>query len=223
MTPEKNSTLITALENERRYVARELHDGVAQTVQQLGLYGGICRKLLERNDTESLAEQLAEMEGRIHAASMQVREMIADFRPPLVEPNSGLLEYIQFAIDTHHERQGASVSYRNRLGNQVPQLSAQQILTISRIIQEALLNIRKHAAAQNVLFDVAIQGKQLILTIADDGCGFDVDGIEHRAPDKGGAGLQNMRARANAIGGGIKIGKGTTDGGTAVMVTLPVN
>lgn len=222
MTLEKNSALITALENERRYVARELHDGVAQTVQQLGLYGGICRKLLERNDMERLAEQLAEMEERIHAASMQVREMIADFRPPLVEPDSGLLEYVQFAIDTHHERQGPPVSYRNRLGNQIPPLSAQQILTLSRIIQEALLNVRKHAAAQNVLFDVAIQNQQLILTIADDGCGFD-DRIEQRSSDKGGAGLQNMRARANAIGGGVKIGQGTTDGGTAVFLTLPID
>ncbi len=169
-----------------------------------------------------LVEQLLEMEERINVASGQVRDMIADFRPPLVEPGSGLIEYLDFAVKIHHERGGAPITFRNRLGQVVPHLSAQKILTLSRIVQEALFNIRKHAAADNVLLDLTATERYLTLTVADDGRGFDIDEVEHRSPDKGGAGLQNMRARAKAVGGGVRITQGTTEGGTAVILTLPL-
>jgi glucose-6-phosphate-specific signal transduction histidine kinase len=60
--------LLETLENERRYVARELHDGVAQTTLQLGLQAGICNKLLERGNLEMLAKELAELEKRVLVA-----------------------------------------------------------------------------------------------------------------------------------------------------------
>jgi len=222
MKHERNE-LIQALENERRYIARELHDGVAQTALQLGLYGGICKKLVERGEMDMLVEQLTEMEGRIQLVSAQVRELIADFRPPLVEPGSGLLEYLQQAIDIHHDRKGATVTYRNRLTDDVPQYSIQEIVNLSRIVQEALLNIRKHAQANNVLIDLSGDDKHILIIIADDGVGFDIDEVEHRPVDKGGAGLQNMHARASALDGSLKITKGTRDGGTAVRITIPIN
>ena len=79
---DQAARLLDALEDERRYVARELHDSVAQTTLQLGLQAGICRKLLERGNLEMLSRELANLEERIQVASRQVREIISDMRPP---------------------------------------------------------------------------------------------------------------------------------------------
>src|SRR6187401_2349935 len=99
--------LLDALEEERRYVARELHDRVAQTTLQLGLQAGICRKLLERGNLEMLARELANLEERIQVAYHQVREMISIMRPPVVEANASLTDYVDHELDIHHQQGGA--------------------------------------------------------------------------------------------------------------------
>src|SRR5688572_29241532 len=107
---DQATQLLDALEDERRYVARELHDSVAQTTLQLGLQAGICRKLLERGNLEMLGRELANLEERIQVASRQVREMISDMRPPLVEPEASLVDYLEHEIKIHQERGGPQVT-----------------------------------------------------------------------------------------------------------------
>lgn len=99
-----NQILLDALENERRYTAKEMHDGVAQTTLQLGLQAGICRKLLERNNLEMLALELAQLEEQVQKASGQVRDLIQDLRPPTIEAKGDLDEYVRYVIDVHLER-----------------------------------------------------------------------------------------------------------------------
>lgn len=215
-----NKTTLTALENERRYVARELHDGVAQTTLQLGLQAGICHKLLERGNLEMLAGELVELEKRIQLASRQVRETIADMRPPQFEPEADLQTYIEYAIETHLERGGAPIEYQSRLSGQ-SELSPQQKLTLFRIIQEALLNIRKHAEANNIRLRVSDNDYNLYLVISDNGQGFDPIEIEARPVDKGGSGLANLHARAEALGGSLTITRNLTAEGIEVKLILP--
>ena len=212
--------LLNTLEDERRYVARELHDGVAQTTLQLGLQAGICRKMLERGNLDMLANELAELEKRIQTASGQVRDLIADMRPPQIEPEADLDEYIQRAIDTHLGRGGAPVECRFEISN-FPSMSSQQRLTIFRIVQEALLNIRKHAHAKNVRLTLADNGKGVNLVIADNGQGFDTEQVKNRPLDKGGAGLANLHIRVQAIGGRLTVARDSTGQWTEVAVTLP--
>lgn len=214
-------TLLNALENERRYVARELHDGVAQTTLQLGLQAGICNKLLERGNLEMLASELAQLEQRVQLASSQVRELIADMRPPQLEPEADLDEYIQQAIDVHAERGGPPVAYDSQVSGQPAPLTGQQRLTLYRIIQEALLNVRKHAAAQNVRLAVADHDGNFLVTIADNGKGFDPEELAARPVDKGGAGLANLRVRAQALGGSLTIARDPTGSWTEVRLSLP--
>lgn len=216
-----SEALLTALEDERRYMARELHDGVAQTTLQLGLQAGICSKLLERGDLEMLADELAELEKRIRLASSQVRELIADMRPPQLDPQASLNEYIEQAIETHLERGGPPIEVQAQLAGQSPQLTVQQRLTLFRIIQEALLNVRKHAEAQNVRLTLSGDEAGLQVTIADNGQGFDPTEVEARPVDKGGAGLTNLRARAQALGGSLSISRDSTGGWTVVKAKLP--
>jgi len=216
-----NHNLLTALENERRYVASELHDDVAQTALQLGLQVGICNKLIQRNKMDMLIEQLGQLDERAQLVSSQIRAMITDMRPPLVDEQVGLAEYLEQLIEIHHQRNGAPVTFRQRVAGQSLDLSLSQKLTMSRIVQEALLNIRKHAEAKNILLDLSEDNRYIYLTIADDGKGFNPAESVNPQTGKGGAGLANLYLRAEAVGGTLKITKGTTTSGTAIMMALP--
>jgi signal transduction histidine kinase len=212
--------LLEALETERNYVAKELHDGVAQSTLQLGLQAGICQKLMGIGKLDMLADELAQLEERIQLASRQVREIIGDMRPPIVEPEATLDDYIRSAIDIHIQRGGPPVTYEFGWPEDPPDFSHTKIVALVRIIQEALFNTRKHARAQNVSLTLSVEDGALYVVIADDGQGFDVTELETRSVAKGGAGITNMRMRARAIGGSLDISGGTTRSGTEIVLRL---
>lgn len=224
MSEKPDQLLLDALEIERRYTAKELHDGIAQTTLQLGLQIGICRKLLERNNFEMLAGELVQLEDRIHKASGQVRDLIQDLRPPtLPEENAVTLnDFIQYAIDVHIQRSGPPVAYQYRINDSEVRLSGPQLLGLMRIVQEGLLNVRKHAAAQNVRLTVSAEQGNLYMTLADDGKGFDTAEVESRLMNKGGVGLTNLQMRTRAVGGVVTVARDTTGNGTKITVILPI-
>lgn len=220
MTEQENSLLI-ALENERRYVARELHDGVAQTTLQVGLQVGLCRKLLEAGKLDALASELDQLESHSQRASAQVREVIGDMRPPKVEPEAGLDAYIEHLIEVHIERGGPPITYQNDWQDDSPDFAPVQFLTMIRIIQEALLNARKHAKAEKIQLSFSVSDEAWMVTVSDDGHGFDSLEVETRSVDKGGAGIANMHARAQFLGGTLAISRNILGQGTKVALTIP--
>lgn len=217
---EVSSELQTA-ENERSYVARELHDGVAHTTQQIILQAGLCRKLLERRRLETLAEELATLEARVQYASQQVRDLIADLRPPHGEPDALFVEWVRAEIDTHLNRGGPPTEFELQADRPIPRLPDTTRIALIRILQEALLNTRKHARAQQVRVTLALDDKLLRLTVQDDGQGFSPSELRARPPDAGGAGLQAMRARARALGGEFRVQTGPWQG-TQVEANIPI-
>jgi signal transduction histidine kinase len=177
--------------------------------------------MLERGKVQMLAEELAELEQRIQLVSNQVRELIGDMRPPHVEPHADLPEYIQHAVEIHMQRGGPPVETVNELSNSPPALSPLHLLALARIVQEALLNVRKHARASRVRLTLANNADYLHVTISDDGQGFDPAGAEALSTDRGGAGLANLRARAELIGGELLIGRDASGEWTEVKLALP--
>lgn len=218
-----NQTLLDALENERRYAAKELHDGIAQTALQLGLQVRICQKLLERNDFESLTGELARLEERIDWASHQVRALIQDLRPPALELGQpGLQDYIQYAVDLHRQRGGVVASYQHEIADGLLQLSVEQMLGLMRIVQEALLHVRKISGARRVWLTVSTKANTLFLTMVDDGKGFDTMlDLDHQS-DRDTEKFSNLQARAEAVGGSLTVERNTESPGTRITVTVPV-
>ncbi|MCB0163595.1 MAG: hypothetical protein KDI79_05170 [Anaerolineae bacterium] len=210
-----SETLLNALENERRYVAKELHDGVAQTTLQLGLQAGICGKLLERGSFERLAAELNQLEERIQLASRQIREVISDMRPPAVEETAGLEVYIDALIEDHIHRGGPPVNFQFDWGETEANLSQAAKLTLTRVVQEALLNIRKHARAGQVWVNFSIDPHYACVTVTDDGQGVDL------AQQKHGSGLENMKVRLEALGGSLSGVRPPAGTGTQLIVRLP--
>lgn len=210
-----SETLLNALENERRYVAKELHDGVAQTTLQLGLQAGICGKLLERGKLELLATELAQLEERIQLASRQIREVISDMRPPAVEETAGLKVYIESLIEDHTRRGGPPVNFEFDWGGTEANLSQAEKLTLTRVIQEALLNIRKHAQAEQVWVSFSIDPQNACVTVIDNGRGVALN------QQKRGSGLENMGTRLEALGGSLTLGRPPQGQGTQLIARLP--
>ncbi len=141
-------------------------------------------------------------------------------RRPQIEPDADLNEYIQRAIDGHLERGGPPVECDCNT-SEFPPHSSQQKLALYRVVQEALLNIRKHADAKYVRIIMANDDNDFSLTISDDGKGFDLNEVDARPIDKGGAGLSNLQIRAQIVGGILAIGRDISEKWTEVKITLP--
>ena len=215
------SDALQMVENERRYVARELHDGVAQTTQQLILQASLCRKLLERRRLDMLAQELSGLEARAQHASNQVRELITDMRPPRAEASAPVVEWLRAEIDAHLTRGGPPTEFELQTREPIPDLPGEVRVALVRILQEALLNARKHAKARQMQVTLSLQDALLRLTVADDGQGFSPIELRARPTDQGGAGLQAMRARALALGGQFRVETGVGQG-TRVEASIPL-
>jgi signal transduction histidine kinase len=168
-----------------------------------------------------LARELAQLEERLQLASRQVREMINDMRPPLVAPEATLDDYLQYVIEIHNQRGGPPVAYQFEVNGEVLELTTSQMLALARGVQEALLNIRKHARAEQSYLTVTAQADQLSITIGDNGQGFDPAEVESLPVDKGGAGLANLRTRVEVSGGTLNLTSGSTGKGTEITINLP--
>lgn len=212
--------LLTALEQERRYIAKELHDGVAQTTLQLGLQAGICSKLLERGNYKMLATELTQLEARVQMASKQVREMIGDMRPPAIEEDAGLIDHIKAAVDVHTERGGPQVTLNGVEAANALDISKIEMVALTRVVQEALLNIRKHARATDVRLTLTAKNNAVCLTVTDNGQGSAKFEAGSSPAVKVDAGLENMRARLEAVGGSLQIVRNPEGNGTQVAACL---
>lgn len=219
--------LLNALENERRYVARELHDGVAQTALQLGLQIGICRKMLDKGRTDMLTDELVQLEERIQLAARQIREMIADMRPPKFEDElplaeASLTQTMAYLAGLHQERGGPQVEFVDNWGGEFPpSLDDLGRLVLVRILSEALFNVRKHAEASKTWLRLEQDTNNYYAVVADNGQGFNIEAVRASPVDKGGAGLANLYARAEAIGGVVVIARNKNSAGISVVLKLP--
>jgi signal transduction histidine kinase len=199
-----------AVVEERERLAREIHDGLAQTLSLLSMQVGQARSLLSSGDADGLATELREMSRVIDAGYEEVREAITSLR--LAAPKGAdwvdwLEEYV-YDFGVRHDL--SAEVYRPTNMNPLV-LPPHQEVHLTRIVQEALNNVRKHARARQVSMALIPNGRKLKLRIEDDGRGFDME----RAQSRGGRyGLSTMKERAELLGGSLKVqsapGLGTT-------------
>lgn len=213
------SDSLTIAENERRFVAQELHDHVIQTILQINMQVSICKRYLELGNIAETTGELNNLEAQVTTVSQQLRDLIADLRPPLSDEGT-FQSILQKQIEIHHQRGGPRV--RLIQTDSIPiEPPGSQKLALARIIQEGLLNIRKHAQATQVTISLEQKDSQLELTIADDGIGFDDALIPNPFAEKGGAGMVNMQIRANAIGAKFDI-ESQPNQGTTLKIIVPL-
>lgn len=202
--------IIKAQEDERQRVARDIHDGPAQSMSNVVLKAEICERLIDV-DFERAKTELQNLKRIVRESLQDVRKIIYNLRPMSLD-DLGLVPTLQRYIMTFQEESGIAVSFKTRgvYDDIRPVIS----LTVFRIVQEAISNVNKHAGAQNVTINLEFFDKELKLYVYDDGKGFKVENLKVKNDDmNSGFGLFSMRERVELLGGDFQIssepGKGT--------------
>ncbi len=200
--------LVGALEEERRRLRRDLHDGLGPQLSSQTLTLTAARQLLHQQPAEADA-LLGEAIKHAQAAVTDIRRIVYDLRPPALD-DLGLAG----ALRAQAEEFGSSgVHFTVRTPDRLPLLPAAVEVAFYRIAQEALTNVVKHAQAQNCTLSLTVEGG-LSLEVADDGRGL----ANNR---RAGVGLTSMCQRAAELGGQCQITAGPA-GGTRVLARLPL-
>jgi signal transduction histidine kinase len=201
--------VVAAQEEERRRLALELHDetGQALTSILLGLkaIGGAKSK-------ENAERAEADVRALVVQALQDVRALAVELRPSALD-DFGLGPAVERLAQTFGERSGISTTVETHLAERLP---PELETTLYRVVQEALSNVVKHAAARHVSIVLAQRGSSVAATIDDDGAGFDEAEVR---PDA--LGLTGMRERLALVGGALEI-ESTPGRGTTVAAQVPV-
>jgi PAS domain S-box-containing protein len=200
-----------AANEERANLARELHDSVTQALFSMGLTARALELLLDR-DPDAAKQKLAELRELQKDALAEMRTLIFELRPQGLETD-GLAQALRNHGAAVQSRTGMSVSVEVEYDERLP-LDMEE--SLYRIAQEALHNVVKHANAEHARIVLRQAGRELKLSVEDDGVGFD----PNLAP-RGHLGLVGMRQRAERIGAELDIHK-RPGGGSKVRVSLPL-
>jgi len=202
-------------EAERARLAREIHDGPAQALANTVMRLQFVEQMVKQRPDEVELE-LARLRAAIQASLRDVRRFIFNLRPASLS-DAGLLATLKYYCQDFSDQFGIPVEVN------LPEslaISPDQELVVFRVIQEALQNIQKHAEATGVVVNIQQrQGGPLVVTIADDGKGFDPKLA--RQGRTGSAGLVSMRERAATVGGVFRV-ESRTGTGTTITLTLPM-
>ena len=203
-----------AQEEERKRIARDLHDDTAQTLASLYMeINAITR--LEKILPEDVSSRLFQISEKIDKALEEVRRFSYQLRPGLLD-KYGLIPSIEALVE--ELRQCKSLVVHLKVLGSERRLSPQVELALFRITQEALTNVKKHSGANEVLIRVMFGDNQLRLTIKDNGCGFKLPKGPEYLARFGKLGLIGMYERARLINGTLTV---TSRKGTSITITLP--
>jgi len=210
--------LIEAQEDERRRIARELHDQIGQilTAIKMNLYS--VQQVLETAERNSYVKDNIEA---VDEALRLVRDLSIDLRPPVLD-DFGLATALCWYVDRYTQRTGLEVEITIELPDQNERFSRDLETACFRIAQEALTNIVRHAQASHIVLQLVKDGNVLLLSIKDDGIGFDLESLQKRAPRAATLGLISMQERAHAAGGSIEI-ESTISKGTEIRFSLSLD
>ena len=199
----------TSAVNERKRIARDLHDGLGQRLASISIVLGAGEKLLE-NDLQRAREEIRTARSMLKNALEEVRRIVHDLRPSQLEGRNlaeSLAECVREFNDTGQERTRLEVRGRRR------RLPPEVENGLFRVAQEGLQNARRHACARHVRLWLEFAEGQVTLGIVDDGVGFDINEAGGRFQTGSSFGLQGMRERVELLHGQLEIesvpGRGT--------------
>ncbi|WP_238915437.1 sensor histidine kinase [Clostridium sp. YIM B02555] len=211
--------ILEAQENERKRIARDIHDGPAQHMANVVMKVDICKMVLQKDFEEGLKE-LEDLKGCVKVALKEVRSIIFDLRPMSLD-DLGLIQTIQQTVNTISEE--SNIDIKIKLKPIETEIESIIQVAVYRIIQEIFNNIKKHSKAKSAEVKMDFGVKYLILIITDDGVGFNIEETLKRVKTKGTSyGLISIFDRVNQLQGEVSI-KSSKKTGTTYTVKLPIN
>jgi signal transduction histidine kinase len=204
--------LLTVQEDERRHLARELHDEFGQLLAAVTMHLHAARAISGSAAQRSL-DECADL---LQRAGEQVRSLALELRPAILD-TAGLDGTLQWLAKQHQQRTGISFEVAGEAGGVAPDVA----IVCFRIAQESLTNVVRHSQAHHVFIRLSRDDRHLHLEIRDDGVGFDVARTVEGAVLGGHLGLVGMRERVQILGGTLRIDSRPGEG-TRIAVSFPV-
>ncbi len=210
-----SSRLMTMQDEERRRIAREIHDGLGQ---ELAVAKMIMDGILAKDTSPAMRKASSEASELVDRAIQQVRTISHLLHPPLLD-EVGLVSALHWFLDGLSERSGIDIHLEvvpPDLGRLKPEIET----AIFRIIQEAVTNIFRHSGARNSSVRLVETDGSIVVTVRDDGKGIEEQLIQ-LSPESLGIGIGGMRQRVSELGGSLRLANANP--GTIVEVTIPAN
>jgi signal transduction histidine kinase len=207
--------VIAAQEDERKRIARDLHDDTSQSLSAL-IYS---LEAVEASCPGSpVRDALATMRQRVTQILDGIHKLIFDLRPSMLD-HLGLFVALRWYAETHLQPLGMRVHLEERGTNR--RLPPKTETALFRVAQEAINNIAKHSGARNVHLSLDCSDGAVQIDVADDGIGFDVSQISTSADQRRGLGLVGMQERVGLLGGKLSL-VSSLGSGTQISIRVPV-
>jgi signal transduction histidine kinase len=216
---EEKERMIEVHEEARKKLARDLHDGPTQSVAAMAMRINLTRRMFNK-DTKSALDELIKIEELAHRTTKEIRHMLFTLRPLILE-SQGLKAALQAMAEKMRETysQNVVIDVSERIIEDV-EMGKQGV--IFYIVEEAVNNARKHAAAANIW----VRFKELdpglaMLEVQDDGIGFDVSAVNKAYDTRGSLGMINLRERTELVNGLLNV-QSQSGKGTFIQVYIPL-
>jgi signal transduction histidine kinase len=207
--------LLESQDNERRRIARELHDSVGQELTAAKM---VLDMASQSDDLLELKNNIAEAQSAVDQAIRQVRSISYLLHPPMLD-EMGLASALKWYIEGLEKRSAIQTSIQIDPAN-FPRVSPEVETAIFRIVQECLTNVIRHSGGTKACVSLALRNGRLVASVCDDGKGLPESAIEFR-PGRIGVGISGMMQRAKELGGELRFQN--VNPGTIVEVTIPVD
>jgi PAS domain S-box-containing protein len=213
---ELSWSLLTTQDEERRHIARELHDSAGQTLTVLGMSLAQLAQKTGRNAPE-LATEAEQIQATVQQLHHEIRTTSYLLHPPLLD-ESGLCSAISWYLDGLQERSGLEVELD--MSKEFGRLPRDMELVIFRLVQECLTNIHRHSESKTASIRVAREPNRISLAIEDQGKGMAPTRLAETQLGRSGVGISGMRERLRRFEGTMKIESDSS--GTRIFATIPL-
>ncbi|MCI0477162.1 MAG: sensor histidine kinase, partial [Anaerolineales bacterium] len=208
---------VAAQEEERKRIARELHDETGQLLTALAVGLGGVEQTIEQDPVRA-QYQIAELKNMTMAAIDSLRQFVSDLRPSVLD-DLGLVSALRWLAEQSAERAQLQIDFqvvgvKRRLASQIETV-------LFRIAQEGLNNIGRHARATRAVVRLEFAEAKVLLSVEDDGCGFAVEQILGAQPQRRAWGLLGVQERIQLVGGTFNV-ESELGRGTRLMVEIPI-
>jgi signal transduction histidine kinase len=206
--------LLTVQEEDRRHLARELHDEIGQALSAIGIN---LQGVVEVCD-DSARSRLEESSRIVDDAIQRVRNLSLDLRPSMLD-DLGLISTLRWYADRQAQRSGFLLHFNAQ--SSCARLPADVETACYRVVQEALTNVVRHARARQVWLDYTEDEREVRLVIRDNGVGFDTAAVRQRILEGASFGVLGMQERVTLLGGRFEIDSIPAQG-TTILLRVPV-
>jgi two-component system sensor histidine kinase DegS len=210
--------IILAQEEERKRIAREIHDGMAQTMANVVLRTEIAERMLVKQEFTAVKEELVDLKGQVRGGLEEVRKIIFNLRPMALD-DLGIVPTLRKYVQDFEEK--TRIRTKFQLNGREARFPSGLEIAIFRLVQEALSNVLKHARATYVSVELTLELEQVKIYIVDNGVGFNVEMTQKIITKGNNFGLLGMRERVELLEGTMEIDS-EQDSGTRITMLIPI-